>query len=288
MASSGVQFGMVPVGGTRSSSVAVSNNAKEGGSITVSQISVAGPGFRLGDVPVLPMTIAPGESVTLGIEFSPKLSGSVKGNVSILSDATNPVLPVSLTGNGNSGTTTPVSVSPSALNFGSVIVGASAVLNGTLIAGSSDVTISTVDESGSGYSLGGISFPVTLAAGQQLPFSVTFAPQAAGAATGSLAFVTNASSSPTATLTGSGSSQAAGHSVSLSWSASTSPVAGYNIYRGVQPGGPYAKLTASPTPSTVYADTAVQSGSTYYYVATSVNNSSEESGYSNQTVATVP
>jgi fibronectin type 3 domain-containing protein len=121
-----------------------------------------------------------------------------------------------------------------------------------------------------------------------LPFSVTFAPQAAGTSTGSLAFVTNASSSPTATLTGSGSQAAAAHSVSLSWSASTSPVAGYNIYRSVQPGGPYAKLTTSPTPSTAYADTAVQSGSTYYYVATSVNNSSEESGYSNQSVATVP
>lgn len=288
MAASGVQFGMVPVGGTRSSSFAVSNAATDGTNIIVSRINVAGPGFRLGNVPAFPMTIAPGESVTLGIEFSPKVNGAVKGNVSIMSDATDPVLPISLTGNGNSGTTTPVTVSPAALNFGNVGVGTTAVLNGTLIAGSSDVTISTVDETGSGYSLGGINFPVALAAGQQLPFSVTFAPQAAGAATGTLSFVTNASSSPTATLTGSGSSQATSHSVSLSWSASTSPVAGYNIYRSAQSGGPYAKLTGSPTPSTVYADTAVQSGSTYYYVATSVNNSSEESGYSNQTIATIP
>jgi Abnormal spindle-like microcephaly-assoc'd, ASPM-SPD-2-Hydin len=284
MASSGVQFGTVPIGGTRSSSVAVSNPA-DGADIVISRINVAGPGFRLGSVPALPMTIAPGESVTLGIEFAPEQSGAAKGNVAIVSDATNSVLPVSLTGNGNS--SAQIVVSPSALNFGNVGVGTSAVLSGTLIAANSDVTVSTVDETGSGYSLSGITFPVTIPAGQQLPFSVTFAPQAAGAATGSLSFVTNASSSPTATLTGSGSSPATAHSVNLSWSASTSAAA-YNIYRSAQSGGPYAKLTGSPTPATNFADTSVQSGSTYYYVATSVNNNSQESGYSNQTAATIP
>jgi hypothetical protein len=285
-AASAVQFGAVPVGGTRSSSVAVGNTAKDGTSITVSQIKVAGSGFGLGDTPALPMVLAPGESVTLGIEFSPKLSGSAKGEVSIMSDATNPVLPVSLAGNGNSATQ--MTVSPSVLNFGSVGIGGSSVLSGNLIAGNSSVTVSTVDETGQGYSLSGISFPVTLAAGQQLPFSVTFTPQAAGVAAGSLSFVTNASTSPTETVTGSGTQQPIAHSVSLSWSATTSPVAGYNIYRGVQSGGPYAKLTASPAPGTNYSDNAVQAGATYYYVATAVNSSSQESGYSNQTVATVP
>ncbi len=285
MAAAAVQFGTVPVGGTLSSSVAVSNTATDGTNITISQIHVAGPGFLLGNVPSLPLIVAAGESVTLGVEFSPKVNGSAKGTVSIMSDAMDPVLPVSLTGNGN--TATQITVSPSVLNFGSVGVGQSAVLNGTLIAGSTNVTVSTVDETGQGYSLGGISFPVTLAAGQQLPFSVTFVPQAPGSSNGSLAFVTNSSASPTATMSGSGS-QASAHSVNLSWSASSSPVAGYNVYRSLQSGGPYAKLTGSPTPGTDYADTTVQPGSTYYYVATSVNNSAQESGYSNQTVATVP
>ncbi len=288
-AASAVQFGAVPVGGTSSSSIAVSNMATDGTNITLSQINVAGPGFRLGDTPTLPMLLGPGESVTLGIDFSPTLSGSAIGKVSIMSDATNPMLPVSLTGNGNSGAT--VTVSPSALNFGSVGVGSSAVLSGNLIAGNSTVTVSTVDQTGQGYSLSGITFPVTLAAGQQLPFSVTFTPQASGAAAGSLSFVTDASTSPLATLTGSGDQaggQPSSHSVALSWSGSVSPVEGYNIYRGTQSGGPYVKLTASPTTATNFADTAVQSGSAYYYVATSVNSSSQESGYSNQTVATVP
>lgn len=167
-AASAVQFGMVAVGATRASSVSISNTAADGTNVTVSKINLTGAGFRLGNVPSLPMVIAPGESVTLGIEFSPLKKGSAVGTVSILSDATNPVLPVALTGNGNSGTQ--VSVSPSVLNFGNVGVGNSAVLSGVLVAGNSAVTVSTVDQSGQGYSLNGISFPVTLAPGQQVPF----------------------------------------------------------------------------------------------------------------------
>jgi len=285
-AASAVQFGMVAVGATRASSVSISNTAADGTNVTVSKINLTGAGFRLGNVPSLPMVIAPGESVTLGIEFSPLKKGSAVGNVSILSDATNPVLPVALTGNGNSGTQ--VSVSPSVLNFGNVGVGNSAVLSGVLVAGNSAVTVSTVDQSGQGYSLNGISFPVTLAPGQQVPFSVTFTPQTAGTATGNLAFVTDSSSTPTEALTGSGGQGNSGHSVNLSWSSSTSPVLGYNIYRSVTSGGPYAKITGAPESGTNFSDGNVQAGTTYYYVATSVSSGFIESGYSNQTIATVP
>jgi hypothetical protein len=283
-AASAVQFGMVAVGATRASTVAVSNTAPNSTNVIVSQINVAGPGFRLANSPALPITITPGESVTLGLEFSPLSKGSATGTVSILSDATNPVLPVALAGNGNSATT--VSVSPAVLNFGGVGVGNSAVLTGTLVAGTIPVTVTSVDQSGQGYALSGISFPVTLAAGQQLPFSVTFTPQSAGTSSGSLAFVTD-SGTPAETLTGSGG-QSSGHTVNLSWSPDASPVLGYNLYRGAKSGGPYVKITASPEPGTSYSDSTVQSGATYYYVATSVSSGMLESGYSNQTIATVP
>jgi hypothetical protein len=286
-AASMVQFGAVPVGQTGSNTVAVSNTASDGSNVTVSNITVSGPGFQLGSIPPLPIELSPGESVTLGIEFSPILSGSALGKVSILSNATNSLLPVSLTGNGNTGSQ--ITVSPATLNFGGVELGSSGILSGVLIAGNSSVTVTTVDQTGDGYSLGGISFPVTLSPGQQVPFTVTFTPQTSGTSAGSLSFVTDASATPTATLTGSsGGGQASGHGVNLSWGASASPVLGYNIYRGLQSGGPYAKLTGSPEPSTSYSDNTTQSGTTYYYVATSVNNSLQESGYSNQTVASVP
>ena len=78
------------------------------------------------------------------------------------------------------------------------------------------------------------------------------------------------------------------HSVSLGWTPSNSPnVVGYNVYRSTTSGGPYTKLTSSVA-GTSYTDTTVQAGKTYYYVATSVDNSSKESSYSNQTQAVVP
>jgi fibronectin type 3 domain-containing protein len=78
------------------------------------------------------------------------------------------------------------------------------------------------------------------------------------------------------------------HSVSLKWTASTSPnVRYYKVYRGTVSGGPYA-LRATNVKATSYADSTVQSGSTYYYVTTAVNSSGVESGYSGVARAAIP
>jgi hypothetical protein len=78
------------------------------------------------------------------------------------------------------------------------------------------------------------------------------------------------------------------HSVSLSWVASTSTVAGYNAYRGTTPGGPYTKLNSSLATGTSYEDATVLAGQTYYYVVTAVDASNNSSVYSNQAQAVVP
>ena len=163
-----------------------------------------------------------------------------------------------------------LSVTPSNFSFGTVLVGNSKSLNGMLSATNSDVTVSSASWNGQGFALSGISFPATVPAGQSLSFTVTFTPQVAGSSTGSLDFVSNASNSVgTEALTGTGS-QSSQHSVGLSWDPSTSPVVGYNVYRGTQSGGPYQKLNLSPQPGTSYTDASVQSGVTYFYVATAV------------------
>ena len=78
------------------------------------------------------------------------------------------------------------------------------------------------------------------------------------------------------------------HSVSLSWSPSSSPgVSSYRVYRGNVSGGPYSLLTSGVS-STAYTDTNVQSGTTYYYVTTAVDSSGAESSYSNETQAVIP
>jgi hypothetical protein len=101
------------------------------------------------------------------------------------------------------------------------------------------------------------------------------------------------------TLTGAGATQTvtvaltvtpapAQHSVLLSWSASTnSGIASYSTYRSTIPGGSYG-LVASAVGTTSYRDQTVQSGATYYYVVTAVNNMGEESSYSNETSVAIP
>jgi hypothetical protein len=182
-----------------------------------------------------------------------------------------------------------LAISSGTIDFGNVVLGSSSTEGSTLTAKASAITISSASWSGQGYSLSGVTFPVTLMAGQSAPFSVTFAPQGSGTVPGSISFISNASNSPTTeTFTGKGI-QAVGHSVSLSWSPSPSAVIGYNVYRGTTSGGPYpARLTSTPQPMTSLIDSGVVGGTTYYYVATSVDQNSVESVFSNQITATVP
>jgi fibronectin type 3 domain-containing protein len=78
------------------------------------------------------------------------------------------------------------------------------------------------------------------------------------------------------------------HSVTLTWAASTSSVAGYNVYRGTVTGGPYTKINSSLITGHTYTDSTVVSGTEYYYVATAVDSSGNESVNSNEASAPVP
>ena len=69
----------------------------------------------------------------------------------------------------------------------------------------------------------------------------------------------------------------ANHIVDLSWKASTSAnVAGYNVYRSPD-GAIWKKINASTSASTLYSDSTVANGSTYYYAATTIDIYAHES-----------
>jgi len=182
-----------------------------------------------------------------------------------------------------------LTVTPSSMNFGDVSVGKHSVQTGTLAAGGSDVTVSSAAWNGEGYSVSGISFPVTVPAGQSVQYTVTFAPQTAGNSSGSITFDSDASDSPNKeTLHGDGMQQPGSqYSVALSWNASAKAT-GYNVYRGTMSGGPYSKINATLNPATSYTDASVQLGQTYYYVTTAVDSEGGESAYSNQAQAVIP
>jgi hypothetical protein len=195
-----------------------------------------------------------------------------------------------------------LTISPSSAVFGSVKIGSSHSQKATLTAGKSSVTVYNAVCSGPGFSLSGFSFPLTIPAGKTVSFTINFTPQTSGNAAGTVSFTidlptvpdlqapTNSPSTPpsggafaTMQLSGTAAQQ---HQVVLNWSPETS-VQGYYVFRGGQTGGPYTQISGL-LPTTAYADTAVTSGQTYYYVVTSLSTSSLESSYSKEVQATVP
>ncbi len=78
------------------------------------------------------------------------------------------------------------------------------------------------------------------------------------------------------------------HTVTLSWKASSSPVAGYNVYRSTSSKGNYVRINSTVVQGTAFTDQYVQSGSTYYYVTRAVDGQGRESINSNEAQATIP
>ena len=186
-----------------------------------------------------------------------------------------------------------LSVSPSTLAFGQVEVGQKLTKTGTIKAGNARITVSSADWSGEGFSVSGITFPLTVAAGQSVPFNVTFAPQKGGSSSGNISFLSDASNSPNNTAftanasVASASPASSAHRVTLSW-RSNNGAAGYNIYRGASPAGPFSKINPSPHPNSSFTDTSVEDGATYFYITTALNQRGKESKPSNQVQVTIP
>ena len=186
--------------------------------------------------------------------------------------------------------TTPGQLSSSvlSLSFLNINVGNSSSQSVTLTnTGGSNVSISNVTVSGAGFSVNGISTGLILTPSAGVTMNVVFAPAASGSVTGTVTITSNAANSPL-TISVSGTGLAVTHSAVLSWTASTSIVVGYNVYRGSVSGGPYTKLTSSLDVSTTFTDSSVLSGQTYFYVVTAADSNNVESVQSNEATALIP
>jgi hypothetical protein len=282
-------FANVQVGQNQTQTETVKNTGGMNG--TISQASVTGTGFSISGLST-PVTLTPGQSVSLSVTFTPQSSGNFSGGVSIASNASNPTVSVTLSGSAISQSQGTLSVSP--VNAGSVVVGTSGTQTGTLSATGASVSVSSVSVSGtnpSEFSISGLSFPVAVTTSQPVTFTVTFTPGATGTASASASFTSTASNTPTAAaLTGTGT-PAPVHSVSLSWKGSvTSGVTSYNVYRavyGTNSCGSYSNIGSTPSSSTLFTDSVVADGTTYCYATTALD-ASGESAYSNITQAKIP
>jgi ASPM-SPD-2-Hydin domain-containing protein/centrosomal CEP192-like protein len=204
VASSSLDFGTVQVGSSKTMTETVTNESST--TVNITGASVSGSGFQLSGI-TTPVSLAPGQTLTISVVFSPKATGKPTGTVSLttdLSSASNMTFSVS----GNAVSAGQLAVNPANMNFGNVPVGSSLQLSATLTNnGGTSVSISQAAVNGAGFTRGNLSLPVNVAAAQSVVISVTFTPSTSGASSGTLT-VTSNSTNPTLTvnLSGSGSS----------------------------------------------------------------------------------
>ena len=279
-----LSFGSDPVGSSTSQKLTLTNTGNK--PVTVSGVSISGTGFSLPLVSTS-FTLAANTSKQLTVTFDPTVAGNTSGVIAVTSNASDPNLNIPLSGTGIA--PGPLTANPSTVSFGNVTVNSSSAQTVTLTntAGIS-VTVSGLSISGTGFSLAQVSTSFTLAAGATKSLTVTFSPIDAGNASGSITVTSNATN-PSLSIPVSGTGvTATTHSVTLSWTASTSQVAGYNCYRSTSPSGPFSVLNSSLISSTSFVDHAVQGESTYYYYVTAVDSLGNESMPSNHVSATIP
>lgn len=103
-----------------------------------------------------------------------------------------------------------LTVAPASINFGVVKVGNHQSQPATLTnLGGASLQVTQVTASGTGFSVSGLSLPLTLASGQSQGFTVIFTPQSAGSVSGNLA-IANTGSSPKVNVALSGGPATAG------------------------------------------------------------------------------
>jgi hypothetical protein len=283
-------FTNVTVGQSQSQTETVKNTG--GVNASISQVTVAGTGFSISGI-TTPLTLTPGQSTSFSVTFAPTSAGSASGSVMIDSNATDPALSVAL--NGTAVAQSQGTLTVSAVNVGSVIVGTSGTQTGTLSATGATVSVTSVGLGGSNpgeFSITGLTFPVAVTTTTPVTFTVKFTPGSTGAASASASFVSTATNTPTAGAVSGTGTPAPVHSVNLSWTASTtSGITSYNVYRAVYASnvcGSYANVGSTASSVTTFTDNGpLTDGTTYCYATTAVD-ANGESARSNIVQAAIP
>ncbi|HEY0237170.1 MAG TPA: choice-of-anchor D domain-containing protein [Friedmanniella sp.] len=197
-----VEFGEVPVGGRVTLSVSVSNSGSTSTQITGST-APASP-FSSSSLPAAGTTLAPGASISVPITFAPTATRT-NGSEVVISSSTGNVH-IAVTGKGVSGAPK-LTITPTAIDFGSVAVGSSVAKTFDLSnAGNLVVTLTKAAPPAAPFVV-----PSPVAEGQPIEpgdvihQSVSFSPTAAGTFSGSYVITANDGKGPqTVSFTGTG------------------------------------------------------------------------------------
>jgi hypothetical protein len=144
--------------------------------------------YTIVNPPSLPLTLGPGASIAVGINFAPQTTGVRTASLDIMADGL-PISSVTLVGTGVEGS---LSFGSSTIDFGDVVVGSTERRSVTITnTGTDTLTISQTASNIIGFTVvSGLEPGTKIAPGASITATLQFAPQASGQASGAL-MVTN-------------------------------------------------------------------------------------------------
>jgi hypothetical protein len=198
-----LEFGKHAVGTRTDSQVTVRNCGGPGDVFTVDSATLlagAGSQFQLGPV-AYPVTLTTGTSVAIPVSFVPTTSGDVVEQLQIVTSLPGGTVNVQLQSTAASSPPCSLQVTPSTLDFGTVVPGAQSLLGAKVLNAGADVCVlqqlTLTDTGGNVFSLpAGSIVALSMAPGEYFTFEVQFtAPVSSGAFRG-VARVTGTSQAP--------------------------------------------------------------------------------------------
>jgi hypothetical protein len=203
---SAVDFGAVAADGVASETFSFTNSSTDSAAVLSVTASVTGAGFSA--TPAT-LSIASGQTGSFDVSFSAatvnNLNGSYAGVLTIrTNDPNNRETAVDLAASIAAGLDVQKIAVSGAFNFGSVLLGASKALPLSISnVGDLELTGSLAVEGDAGFTVGTSSF--SLAGGEATSVTVTFAPGAAGAVSGTIVITSNDANQPEVRVALSGS-----------------------------------------------------------------------------------
>lgn len=240
-------FSAQPVG-TSSAAQAVTLTNTGNATLNVSNIQITGDFAQINSCP---STLASNSSCTLNVTFTPTVTGTRNGTLTISDNAPGSPQSVTLTGMGSAASAPIATVTPTNLVFSGQQVGTSSAAQAVTLTntGSAALSVNSIQLTGDYAQTN--TCPATLAASSSCAINVTFTPRTSGTRSGTLTISDNAQGSPqVVNLAGAGTD----FSLSSSLSSATLKAGGTATYQmAVSPvGGAFTsvvKLSCSGAPA---------------------------------------
>ncbi|HEX9048921.1 MAG TPA: choice-of-anchor D domain-containing protein [Anaeromyxobacter sp.] len=199
-------FGTVTVGGSASKTFTITSTGT--GTLTGTVALAGGTSTEYTASPAT-FSLASGASQVVTVTYAPIDTTSDAGAVVVSSnDPANPSVSVALSGAGTTAALPAIALSPAALDFGTVGVGTSSSLAAQIRnTGAAALTVASIDRCTTPATSTDFAWsapsaaPFTVAAGQAVTLTVSFAPSAAGAEAGCLVVTSDDPQNPTVQLT---------------------------------------------------------------------------------------